>query len=119
MPEDTYESQYLALCQRFPGLRVECAWCKGGTRNSALAPMGSCRRCRGVGREPRPEAERLGALVEVAFSKGCSVHLEQDAFGVGCYLDGIYTAARPPRPWQALTAALTAAVAAALAAAPA
>ncbi len=85
MAEDTYESQYLALCQRFPGLR---------TRNSANGWL------------PRPAPERLGALVDLCHQQGHDVVLspgfatvidhEGDQDGEG------------PEAWQALTAALTA-----------
>ncbi len=103
-----YESQYLALCQRFEELRrlgqdyPSCPQCR---------PYNTRQRCPACGSRgwfPRPEPERLGALVDLCHQQGHDVVLspgfatvidhEGDQDGEG------------PDPWQALTAALRAAL---------
>ncbi len=117
MPDADHESQYLVLCQGFEGLRRECPcdlrqvgyWgrCLPCLEARKLENLhsGRCFECDGHGWLPRPEPERLGALVEWCHQQGHDVVLspgfatvidhEGDQDGEG------------PEPWQALTAALT------------
>ena len=124
MAEDTYESQYLALCQRSPGLRRECPYARHqwpadwqALDASALDPK-SCR-CGGTGWLPRPEPERLGALVEAAMRQGLGLWIVPVERGEMVWAEvkspvdrgygkGLHCC-KAPQPWQALTAALTAA----------
>ena len=65
MTDYDYEARFLFLAARagYETLRRECH-CVGGIRFEGRNK--SCRRCQGRGWLPLPEAERVGALVELA-----------------------------------------------------
>mgnify|MGYP001560571401 CR=1 FL=1 len=115
-----YEAQYLTLAERHEGLREPCQCPCHRSRSPShveeyLAKQGvlvcpaDC-----PGWLPLPEAERLGALVEVAGEQGWAVQIiphqqnwiDDSPWKVSVNNSPWFGA---PKHWQALTAALTAA----------
>ena len=99
------EASYLELCERHEGLRRECpGQAFHGVRDEIVVVHEHC--CQGRGWLPKPEAERLGALVEVV--RYATVWFDEDSkhWRAEVWGDPYHSA---PKPWQALTAALAAA----------
>ena len=117
---DTYEAEYLELCRRagMESLRRECPECEGQGGFQWLCGPNDvdscvCPSCKGLTWLPKPEAERMGALVratshimrsiEIAFgAKVFYARLESVLFPKGDWHEG-------PTPEDALVEALLAA----------
>ena len=96
---DTYETQYLALCQRYESLR---RWQSHG-RNY----RGPCRLAGKHFCGPLPEKERMGALVRVGVSAGHGIAFYPSTNEILATVDGMLPKdAHGPTPEAGLTAAL-------------
>ena len=120
----TYELQYLALCAQHPELRRECpcatktyglsrvcssCWNQG--HNPERHRPKVCHVCQGQGWLPKPEAERLDALVELA-GRCKGVYIWRDEEHQLSEYDwvaevGTSSIGYGDKHWQALAAALT------------
>ena len=101
---DRYEGQFLALCETHEELRRECP--NQGSRYHRPGWAPNCFLCLGRGWLPLPEAERVGALVEVC--EGATLEKVGDQWYACTDVPLGWPVKGPaPKAWQALTAALT------------
>lgn len=115
----SYDAHYLELAA-LPGmeaLRQKCP-CRLMPEGEAPYRAWMCSDCFGRGWLPRPEAERLGALVEAALDGGYQRiifgrdYTEDGVPGEGCWANVDYSEAgdgEASKPWQAMTEAMWAA----------
>lgn len=102
---DTYEQHFLELAAKEPRLRWECPRCESCLADGWPRPL-HCPDCQSRGWVPRPEPERLGALVEVAKIHRWDVYLVTDDRVILWHLGAEVGIGLAPKPWQALTEAL-------------